>query len=388
MVSAALAPAPDEVAPPPPLTLPAAPQTALRVVAPRRPSASALCPLHRLQRIAVFRPLMLGEMLCALPALQSIRRAVPQAKLTLIGLPWCEPLARRLASVDDFLPFPGVAGRPTLAPEPEPLRRFVSAARQRKFDLVLQMQGAVWTANRVTESLGARMCAGFYDDRVSDEFSGRRLPLHTAWPRQGHESHRLQQLLAHLGMPTLDAPAPFPLRDEDRQALAQLWPGVQAEGRRYVCIHPGAAHPYQRWPVERFAAVADHLANRGWTVVVTGGPEERGLAERLCAAMRTQPVVLTGLTTLWTLAALIERAALLIGNDTGVSVLADALGTTSLVVSGGNEVERWAPADRRHHYVLWQHDGDSVRGEDGLEPACARMIRVAEVSAAAEALLS
>jgi ADP-heptose:LPS heptosyltransferase len=57
---------------------------------------------------------------------------------------------------------------------------------------------------------------------------------------------------------------------------------------------------------------------------------------------------------LWTLGALIESARLLVCNDTGVSHVAAALGTPSVVVSLGAEVARWAPLDARLHRVLWQ----------------------------------
>ena len=62
---------------------------------------------------------------------------------------------------------------------------------------------------------------------------------------------------------------------------------------------------------------------------------------------------MAGRTSLWTLGALIARASLLICNDTGVSHVAAALATPSVVVSCGADVARWAPLDSRRHRVLW-----------------------------------
>jgi ADP-heptose:LPS heptosyltransferase len=88
--------------------------------------------------------------------------------------------------------------------------------------------------------------------------------------------------------------------------------------------------------------------------VITGTAAEAPLAEAVRQAMRAPAVSLAGKTTLWTLGALIKGARLLVCNDTGVSHIATALRTPSVVVSLGADVSRWAPADGQRHRVLWK----------------------------------
>ena len=96
------------------------------------------------------------------------------------------------------------------------------------------------------------------------------------------------------------------------------------------------------------------MIDRGRNVVLTGTAGEAPLVSHVEQAM-TRPVVnLAGRTNLWTLGALIERASMLICNDTGVSHVAAALGTLSVVVSSGADVTRWAPLNHTLHQVLWQ----------------------------------
>jgi ADP-heptose:LPS heptosyltransferase len=125
--------------------------------------------------------------------------------------------------------------------------------------------------------------------------------------------------------------------------------------RRYAIVHAGAQLPSRRWPAERFAAVADALVGEGCDVLLTGSAGEAALLQQVQRAMRRPARSLAGATSLGVLGALVERAALVVCNDTGVSHVAAALRTPSVVVASGSDVERWAPQYRARHHVVW-HD--------------------------------
>ena len=306
-------------------------------------------------RIAVFRALVLGDMLCAVPALRALRKAWPGAELTLIGLPWAAALAERLPQVDRFIEFPGYPGLPERVPQLAALPGFLKELQQRPFDLLVQLHGSGRIVNPLMAACGARHTAGFveaHSAETTESFSAEPA-LHAPWPTRGHEIERLLTLTDYLGLPRDGMQLEVPLRDDDRQSLMQLWPGVKT--RPYVCIHPGAQLPSRRWAPERFAAIGDLLAARGYTVVITGTAGEHPLADAVSRAMRQPSTSLVGQTNLWTLGALIEGARLLVCNDTGVSHISAALGTPSIVVSLGADVARWAPLDHTLHRVLWRN---------------------------------
>lgn len=300
------------------------------------------------QRIAVFRALMVGDLLCAVPALRALKAAFPDAELTLIGLPWARNFATRLPCIDEFIEFPGHPGLPELACDVRALPDFLGRVQARRFDLAVQMHGSGAIVNPLVGTFGARQMAGFHAPGawVPDEDAG----LFCRWPEHGHEIERLLALIDHLGLPRRGTHLEFPLGDADRAALHALWPDAQKQP--YVCVHPGAQLPSRRWDPRRFAAVADEIAARGRTVVLTGSALEAGLVGDIAACMEHAPLNLCGRTSLWTLGALIEGAESVVCNDTGVSHIAAALGRPSVVISCGSDAARWAPLDRARHRVL------------------------------------
>ena len=303
------------------------------------------------ERIAVFRALMLGDLLCAVPALRALRRGFPQARITLIGLPWTAELAERLDGIDDFIAFPGHPGLPEKACDVRLLPAFFAAVQAQRFDLALQLHGSGPIVNPLVAMFGARHSAGFCNAEAwrPDADAAYYAP----WPERGHEILRLLALTDWLGLPRDGTHLELPLRAADREAARALLPRGMAPGS-YVCIHAGAQLPSRRWPLERFAAVATRLAAQGETIVLTGTEPEAAQVAALSAAIEFPTLNLAGRTSLWTLGALVEGAALVICNDTGISHVAAAVGTPSVVVSSGSDVARWAPLDAARHRVLWQ----------------------------------
>ncbi len=138
-------------------------------------------------------------------------------------------------------------------------------------------------------------------------------------------------------------------------------------------IHPGAASPAKRWPVGRWRAVAHALSGWGGPLVVTGSPQEIGLAEQVGGS------VLAGRTSLAELAGVVAAARLVLTGDTGVGHLATAYGTPSVLVFGPTSPAAWGPPPaRRQHRALWAGSHGEV-SEDALLG-----ISVADVLGAAE----
>lgn len=86
---------------------------------------------------------------------------------------------------------------------------------------------------------------------------------------------------------------------------------------KLVGFNIGSAVPQKRWPPERFAAVADHFSDKGYTCVFFGGTMDEDMVRQAVSCMNHKPVVATGKFSIGELASAIRRCSLFITNDSG-----------------------------------------------------------------------
>jgi heptosyltransferase-2 len=175
----------------------------------------------------------------------------------------------------------------------------------------------------------------------------RRLVARDPAPPPGgpHASVWLAGALAALGIDTLPEPRPLvftePEKEAAEDATSALPPG-------FLAVHPGSGSPAKNWPFDRFVEAARRLSpGRPWLLVL--GPAEDALAaspalvapQGACAA-HSPPAIARNLP-LRHLGALLARAGLFLGSDSGVTHLAGACGTRTLALFGPTDPAQWAP---------------------------------------------
>jgi ADP-heptose:LPS heptosyltransferase len=140
------------------------------------------------------------------------------------------------------------------------------------------------------------------------------------------------------GGPPAEPTALCPRPQDEAEALPLL--GRLPE--RFLALHPGSGSPRKNWPAQRFAALAERLA-AGCPFLVVEGPAD----ERAAAPLRRPPAVIARGLSLRGLGALLSRAGLFVGNDSGVAHLAAAFGAPTLALFGPTSAAVWAPLGPR-----------------------------------------
>ncbi len=274
----------------------------------------------------------LGDLVTTLPALELLKKALPQARVELAVGSWNEPVARRLPFVDRVrvvdAPWSAWGGKASF-----------SAARaalgQTPFDLAIDFQGDVRVILLMALS-GAKLRAGYGDTGGGYLLTHRgRWDEKISWYEQN--VGLVRSLFPEIAPSGPVRPYNF-VTDADRREAALL---LDESKRPLVGIHPSAGRTLKEWEPSKFAALADRLSEVA-TVVLTGSEGDRPLVERIFESTASRPAKLLGLE-LAAFAALIERLDVFVTGDTGPMHLSHAVGTPNVALFGPSDPIRYGP---------------------------------------------
>lgn len=171
-----------------------------------------------------------------------------------------------------------------------------------------------------------------------------RVLVHDPRPPDGFAGHVTDHLMAPLAGPDLPlAPEDVEPRirvEPEEASRAAAWLESSGLSAPLVALHPGSGATRKNWPLDRFAALADRLHERGLRPVWSLGP----LEERVRAVAGCRPCLPA--VTVRELAAFLAQVDLFIGNDSGPGHLAAAVGTRTLSLFGPTDPVLWRPRSR------------------------------------------
>lgn len=309
------------------------------------------------KKIAIFRALQLGDLLCSIPAIRALKYAFPESELTLIGLPWAKAFAEKFSDYfSGFIHFPGYPGLPEQNYHLHAFINFMEHVNEEKFDLILQLHGNGSIINPMISLLGAKRTAGYIEpDAYCTDPN-----LYMIYPEHLPEVERHLSLMKYLGVPLKGKDMELPISPEEEFRLDLLMKEYGLRPGEYVCIHPGARDLKRWWDSEKFACVADRIAGHGYKIVLTGTEIERSNVSKVEDQMEYPAINCAGRTDLGTLAGLVKNARMVFSNDTGVSHVAAAVKTPSVVVFLTSDPLRWAPLNKELHKIILPEQSEDM----------------------------
>jgi ADP-heptose:LPS heptosyltransferase len=284
----------------------------------------------------------LGDFLLATPVFRAIRNRFPEAYVGVLVRDYFADAVAGNPLVDEIL----VLQKGSRCWDP---RRIMTLWQKvyKRWDLTIVL-------NTVSHSLSSDLLA---------ELSSKKLILgsaHRVFPGASrnffynlvapyslttqHQSERNLDIVRYINAHTEDLSEFMYVGDTERhQALESLHQLGMCEGKLSIALHIGAGKKANRWPVARFARLAQLLHDRlGAQIVLFWGPDEATLADEFCRLITFVPVKVhpAGLRYL---AACFTQCSLLVCNDTGVMHVCASVGVPLVAAFGPTPPEEWKP---------------------------------------------
>jgi heptosyltransferase II len=342
----------------------------------------------KIKRVVVRGTNWVGDAVMTVPALRELRRIVPDAHITLVSRSGTADIFVEADFVDEVL----IYDRAGFGSTWKQAREW----KRRKFDLAVLFQNA-FEAAAIAFLARVPMRIG-YDAERRGILLTNPLPL-PPWKDERHEIFFYLNVVAELerllyGISTIESHQPrFDLhisvarRQQAKDVLRSH--GVRTDAP-LVLLCPGSINSRaKRWPTERYAALADRFAESGARVVLIGSPAEIDVSEQVRQQMRSQPIIMTGKTSVAEAAAIISVADVLVTNDTGPAHIGSAVGTPTLVIFGPTNPLTTRPFAPNAEIIRKPPDCAPCMLRDcPIDHRCMNAISPNEVFGHAEALIS
>jgi heptosyltransferase I len=306
--------------------------------------------------VCLLRTSALGDVTHVVPLVRTLQARLPRSHLTWIVGKLEHRLVGDIADVE-FIVFDKSKGIAAFSE----VRRQLSG---RRFDVLLHLQVAL-RSNLVSALLRSPLRIGYDAARSKDLhglFVNRRIEA-----RYGeHVLDAMGSFIEPLGLKQTEVRWDIPIPAEAHAFAAHHLPGQTPA----LLVSPCSSHSSRNWRPERYAAVMDHAAARGWRVVLCGGPGgfERAFAEEIVAKCTNPPIDLVGRDTLKQFLALAQRANLVLTPDSGPMHMANAVGTKVLGLHAASNPNRSGPySDRRWCVDRYDAAARKFRGKPAAE---------------------
>lgn len=334
-----------------------------------------------MSRILIVRLSAIGDVIQSTPVARQIKKQHPDCRLSWIIQRKALAGIANNPHIDEIICIDGDSPRQWLAA--------VGQLRARRFDIVVDVQCLLKSA-LLTRLSGAPVRIGREDAREGSRWAYTQLePTHM---NQVYISQQYLEQCASLGVDIDDYVPELHLSSADTDRAAELWQEAGlTETERVLGLVAFGAEPTREWPLERYALLADRLVEEfAVRSMVFGSRGEIPRAEKLAAAMKNRPVIMTGKTSLGEAAALLQRCRLAVGGDTGLIHYCFALNTPLVCLLGASPLRNGPKSDRAitvHSPCEYRPCRPAQACRRGEGRPCIQEISVEQVIEAARTLL-
>ena len=334
-----------------------------------------------LENIIIYRVGHIGDITCSLPAIYSVRRTFPNAKLTLltsagsVGLSGANELLGEANWLDEIISYDAAKLNSIIE-----LKNFIFKLRKHHFDAWVNLSMDTTTISReVRDMLFARL--------VGPRWArGWRInTFHMAVQEQSefivfpNEVDRVNAIVESLGFFTNPIVFGLPSSDRIRKVIDGLLVGLG--DFPLVTIAPCCKRDTNKWPLDRFIFLGKYLAAQRIKVIVLGGASDASTCNFLSDSIGQSAISLAGQVSLSQSIEVLRRCELAVCLDSGVQHLASAVGTPTVSLFSFWQIPgKWFPFGQKNTVLLhWIKCNTCLLDQCPNDNACMKLISVDEV---------
>jgi len=327
----------------------------------------------------------IGDTILTIPFLRNLRRAEPEAHIAWMVAPGSSDVVKDIPYVDELIYWDPV----TIHADSRGAHRTLSAKLTFIKELRAQRFDKVYVLKRSLSS-GLLAWLSGAPKRIGFDTEGRGLLLTTRVPYR-HDRHEVENFLAVLkadGVAVVDDHLELWTSPGEEAKVARVLAeaGIGAS-ERIVAIHPFSAVVERGWPLVNFAELAARLAEKGYRPVILGGPGDKDRFQNVSHLFPKQGIDLVGTLTIRETAALLKKASLFVGNDSGIMHVAAATGVPLVAIFGPQSPLKFGPWSSKARVIYKNFPCSPCRQKffteckpsERMRPACVEEITVEEV---------
>lgn len=309
-----------------------------------QPLGSSRWDWSSVSKVLLIRLRSIGDTVLTTPSLFALRRFLPHAQIDVLLEDWVVPLLDGSPLADRVISIPrhGNAARARVARE----------LHRAAYDVVYNLHGGT-TATFLARASGATNRVGY------SHYQYARLHNHVApspqqlWSRPTlHSVEQQLALIGWTGVPVTDRPATqLTVNADAARTISAKLAAHNIDEEAFALIHPAAALETKRWPAENFARIIEDIADRGLEPIVIVSADEKHVLESVVRQTSRKVTGFDGLS-LPEVTALLSRARVFIGNDSGIAHMAAAVNTPCVVIFGSSNVAHWRPWTTNRNEVV------------------------------------
>lgn len=308
------------------------------------------------QKILIFRPDHLGDMLLTTPAIFALRQAYPNAHITLLSGTWAAPILKGNPDINTHitcnLPWLDRTGAPSWSPIPSIIRQ----VRAQNFDHVFNFRVAAKAA-AFSRVLGAKERWGFDVSKSAWAWT-QKIPFH----ENQHVVDNYMTLMKAAGVENTHVQFRIFPETEDLTPVDQLLDNLPPA----VVLGVTSGRPDKAWMPDRWAKVADHISEQGFQVLLNGGPSEGSEIDKVQSLMKHQAVSLVGKFSLLQFAGLLKKCRAMLTLDSFPMHMGAAVQIPTIAIMGANSSLQWGPYPGAYPRIVVEPPPEVPRDEKAM----------------------